>query len=168
MVWSPSDWGSQWIKDKIRGRLYVKQQLSYLPVSFSYNFRCRMMNWLPPPRVPTTLPPPSWSWLISWWEGRWSWMSEGRGTRWGGTRWTNSPPPDWGDWGTASLTEVGTEWSVSGQWYSLCSELGLSRICDSYSLENKEYFFDRSPRNFDAILGLYRNGKLHLPAGVGI
>ena len=27
-------------------------------------------------------------------------------------------------------------------------------------------FFDRSPRNFDAILGLYRNGKLHLPAGV--
>ena len=43
---------------------------------------------------------------------------------------------------------------------------GLSHICDSYSLDNKEYFFDRSPRNFDAILGLYRNGKLHLPAGV--
>ena len=44
--------------------------------------------------------------------------------------------------------------------------VGLQQICDSYSLENREYFFDRSPRNFDAILGLYRNGKLHLPAGV--
>ena len=47
-----------------------------------------------------------------------------------------------------------------------CSVTGLQQICDSYSLENREYFFDRSPRNFDAILGLYRNGKLHLPAGV--
>ena len=44
--------------------------------------------------------------------------------------------------------------------------LGLIQICDSYSLEDREYFFDRSPRNFDAILGLYRNGKLHLAAGV--
>merc|ERR550532_2016511 len=43
---------------------------------------------------------------------------------------------------------------------------GLLQICDSYSLEHREYFFDRSPRNFDAILGLYRNGKLHLAAGV--
>ena len=45
---------------------------------------------------------------------------------------------------------------------------GLLQICDSYSLEEREYFFDRSPRNFDAILGLYRNGKLHLAAGVSI
>ena len=44
--------------------------------------------------------------------------------------------------------------------------VGLIQICDSYSLEDREYFFDRSPRNFDAILGLYRNGKLHLAAGV--
>jgi len=43
---------------------------------------------------------------------------------------------------------------------------GLLKICDAYSLEEREYFFDRSPRNFDAILGLYRNGKLHLAAGV--
>ena len=45
---------------------------------------------------------------------------------------------------------------------------GLIQICDSYSLEDREYFFDRSPRNFDAILGLYRNGKLHLAAGVSV
>ena len=44
---------------------------------------------------------------------------------------------------------------------------GLQQICDSYSLEMREYFFDRSPRNFDAVLGLYRNRKLHLAAGVG-
>jgi len=43
---------------------------------------------------------------------------------------------------------------------------GLSQLCDSYSLELREYFFDRSPRNFDAVLGLYRTGKLHLAAGV--
>ena len=34
--------------------------------------------------------------------------------------------------------------------------IGLQQICDSYSLERREYYFDRSPRNFDAILCLYR------------
>jgi len=43
---------------------------------------------------------------------------------------------------------------------------GLQQLCTSYSLEAREYFFDRSPRNFDAILGLYRTNKLHLAAGV--
>merc|ERR1712223_1372018 len=43
---------------------------------------------------------------------------------------------------------------------------GISELCDSYNLANREYFFDRSPRNFDAILGLYRTGKLHLSQGV--
>ena len=43
---------------------------------------------------------------------------------------------------------------------------GLTQICDSYSLDTKEYFFDRSPRNFDAVLGLYRTGKMHLANGV--
>ncbi|XP_023326887.1 potassium voltage-gated channel protein Shab [Eurytemora carolleeae] len=43
---------------------------------------------------------------------------------------------------------------------------GLQQICDSYSLEHREYYFDRSPRNFDAILCLYRTGKLHLSQGV--
>ena len=43
---------------------------------------------------------------------------------------------------------------------------GIQELCDSYNLSNREYFFDRSPRNFDAILGLYRTGKLHLSQGV--
>ena len=50
----------------------------------------------------------------------------------------------------------------------MCSLPGLTQICDAYSLEKREYFFDRSPRNFDAVLGLYRTGKLHLAAGVRV
>ena len=44
--------------------------------------------------------------------------------------------------------------------------LGLHQLCDAYSLAKREYYFDRSPRNFDAILGLYRTDKLHLSQGV--
>ncbi|XP_023324508.1 uncharacterized protein LOC111698406 [Eurytemora carolleeae] len=44
--------------------------------------------------------------------------------------------------------------------------VGLQELCDAYSLDKREYYFDRSPRNFDAILGLYRTGKLHLSQGV--
>ena len=43
---------------------------------------------------------------------------------------------------------------------------GLQELCDAYSLAKREYYFDRSPRNFDAILGLYRTDKLHLSQGV--
>jgi len=43
---------------------------------------------------------------------------------------------------------------------------GLQDLCDAYSLAKREYYFDRSPRNFDAILGLYRTDKLHLSQGV--
>ena len=43
---------------------------------------------------------------------------------------------------------------------------GLKELCDAYSLKHREYYFDRSPRNFDAILGLYRTNKLHLSQGV--
>ena len=45
---------------------------------------------------------------------------------------------------------------------------GIQELCDSFNLANREYFFDRSPRNFDAILGLYRTGKLHLSQGVSV
>jgi len=43
---------------------------------------------------------------------------------------------------------------------------GLKDLCDAYSLQKREYYFDRSPRNFDSILGLYRTNKLHLSQGV--
>ena len=43
---------------------------------------------------------------------------------------------------------------------------GLKELCDAYSLQKREYYFDRSPRNFDSILGLYRTNKLHLSQGV--
>ena len=39
-------------------------------------------------------------------------------------------------------------------------------LCDSYSLHNREFFFDRSPRVFEYILGIYRKGELHLPSSI--
>ena len=42
----------------------------------------------------------------------------------------------------------------------MCLPPGLTQICDAYSLEMREYFFNRSPRNFNDVLGLYRTGKL--------
>ena len=39
-------------------------------------------------------------------------------------------------------------------------------MCDSFSLARREFFFDRSPRIFENILGLYRKGELHLTESV--
>ena len=39
-------------------------------------------------------------------------------------------------------------------------------LCDSYCSAQCEYFFDRSPRIFENILGLYRKGELHLTESV--
>ena len=39
-------------------------------------------------------------------------------------------------------------------------------LCDSFSLETREFYFDRSPRIFENILGLYRKGELHLTESV--
>ena len=37
-------------------------------------------------------------------------------------------------------------------------------LCDSFSFHRnkREFYFDRSPRIFENILGLYRKGELHL------
>ena len=39
-------------------------------------------------------------------------------------------------------------------------------LCDSFCLVSREFYFDRSPRVFENILGLYRKGELHLTESV--
>ena len=38
----------------------------------------------------------------------------------------------------------------------------ILNLCDAFSLEENEYYFDRRPRTFNCILNFYRTGKLNV------
>ena len=49
---------------------------------------------------------------------------------------------------------------------SSCISAEILSLCDSFCLVSREFYFDRSPRIFENILGLYRKGELHLTESV--
>ena len=43
------------------------------------------------------------------------------------------------------------------------TEDAILSYCDYYSYDDNEYFFDKNPRIFNAVISCYRTGKLHIP-----
>ena len=42
------------------------------------------------------------------------------------------------------------------------TQMQILELCDDYNPAANEFFFDRHPRSFSAVLNFYRTGKLHL------
>lgn len=52
------------------------------------------------------------------------------------------------------------------QHFQIVISAEILSLCDSFCLVSREFYFDRSPRIFENILGLYRKGELHLTESV--
>ena len=85
-------------------------------------------------------------------------MLAGRCTRWGGKQLRSFQRADFIAWDLQSLKAILFIYKVDWCFTSFLLDEIIS-LCDAYSLRNREFFFDRSPRVFEYILGIYRKGN---------